>query len=298
MANPFDSITEDPLDQILNHIAEQGKPPKAPPASYKPHFEQPCDKCRGTGRFVGYTGKVFGQCFACKGSGKLMFKTSPADRAKAQASRERKSNEAAANTAREFDAWKLANAAEWAWILANPKFDFATSMVEALAKYGSLTDGQMAAIRKCIARNGERKQAAVNREASAPTIDITKIEAAFSKAKASKLQYPKLLLDTFKFQPAGPASKWAGSIYVTDATEMGQDGRGLYLGRITDGKLVVTRGCGEERQARILAAAASPAEAAIKYGHMSGSCSCCGRRLDNPESVARGIGPICYAKYF
>jgi hypothetical protein len=282
MANPFDSITEDPLDQILNHIAEQGKQAKAPPASYKPHFEQPCDKCRGSGRFVGYTGKILGSCFACKGTGKLMFKTSPADRAKAQAARYRKEEQKDADRILEIEAWKLANPAEYGWIMGNGKFDFAVSMGEALGKYGSLTDGQMAAIRKCIARNGERKQAAVNREASAPTIDITKIEAAFSKAKASKLQYPKLLLDTFKFQPAGPASKWVGSIYVTDATEMGQDGRPLYLGRITDGKLVVTRGCGEERQARILAAAASPAEAAIKYGHMSGSCSCCGRRLDNP----------------
>jgi hypothetical protein len=298
MANPFDSITEDPLDQILNHIAEQGKQALSPPSSYKPHFEQSCDKCRGSGRFVGYTGKILGSCFTCKGTGKLMFKTSPADRAKAQAYRQGKEENKRAARISEVDAWKIANPAEFDWIVANGSFDFAAAMLISLTQYGSLTDGQMAAVRKCMARGQERKQAAVAREASAPTIDITKIEAAFAKAKASKLQYPKLLLDTFKFQPAGPSSKWAGSIYVTDAKEMHINGKPLYLGRITDGKLVVTRECGEERQARILEAAASPAEAAIKYGHMSGSCSCCGRRLDNPDSVSRGIGPICYAKYF
>lgn len=32
-------------------------------------------------------------------------------------------------------------------------------------------------------------------------------------------------------------------------------------------------------------------------GKTSGTCIICGRRLDDPESVDRGIGPICAAKY-
>ncbi|HEY2303913.1 MAG TPA: DUF6011 domain-containing protein [Acidimicrobiales bacterium] len=31
------------------------------------------------------------------------------------------------------------------------------------------------------------------------------------------------------------------------------------------------------------------------YNASRGFCKCCGRRLTNPVSVARGIGPECYA---
>ncbi|MBU7025753.1 MAG: hypothetical protein HXS48_02335 [Theionarchaea archaeon] len=30
---------------------------------------------------------------------------------------------------------------------------------------------------------------------------------------------------------------------------------------------------------------------------MKGKCMICGRTLRKPESVARGIGPVCYKKY-
>ena len=29
----------------------------------------------------------------------------------------------------------------------------------------------------------------------------------------------------------------------------------------------------------------------------TGKCSVCGRTLTNPESIARGMGPVCYRKY-
>lgn len=34
-------------------------------------------------------------------------------------------------------------------------------------------------------------------------------------------------------------------------------------------------------------------EQAAEFGHKFGVCMCCGRTLTNPESIARGIGPIC-----
>lgn len=37
---------------------------------------------------------------------------------------------------------------------------------------------------------------------------------------------------------------------------------------------------------------------AAKFGELYGTCICCMRRLDNEESIARGIGPICLEKYF
>jgi Family of unknown function (DUF6011) len=39
-------------------------------------------------------------------------------------------------------------------------------------------------------------------------------------------------------------------------------------------------------------------EAAAQFGALYGTCICCLRTLDNEESIALGIGPICLKKYF
>lgn len=39
-------------------------------------------------------------------------------------------------------------------------------------------------------------------------------------------------------------------------------------------------------------------EVAAKFGELYGTCICCLRTLDNEESIALGIGPICRSKYF
>jgi DnaJ-class molecular chaperone len=70
-SNPFSDM-EDDLDF--------GAPAKAATAEVT-YFEQTCPKCQGTGRFTfGYINVRSGECFACKGKGKMSFKTSPATR--------------------------------------------------------------------------------------------------------------------------------------------------------------------------------------------------------------------------
>lgn len=44
-------------------------------------YRETCKKCRGQGRFISWTGRVVGQCFACKGVGHKEFKTAPEERA-------------------------------------------------------------------------------------------------------------------------------------------------------------------------------------------------------------------------
>lgn len=39
-------------------------------------------------------------------------------------------------------------------------------------------------------------------------------------------------------------------------------------------------------------------EEAREYGLQTGVCICCARVLTDPESVERGIGPVCLRKYF
>jgi DnaJ-class molecular chaperone len=76
-ANPFSDMADD-LDFVVSNK------PRVAEVTY---FEQTCPKCNGTGRFTfGYVNVRSGECFACKGKGKMSFKTSPATRAKAKAS--------------------------------------------------------------------------------------------------------------------------------------------------------------------------------------------------------------------
>src|SRR4249919_1571825 len=74
----FDGLGDD-LDAIINSPVKS----VTPPASYQPKdFSEPCKKCGGRGRFISYSGRDVGPCFACKGEGKKTFKTSSTDRAK------------------------------------------------------------------------------------------------------------------------------------------------------------------------------------------------------------------------
>ena len=76
------------------------------------------------------------------------------------------------------------------------------------------------------------------------------------------------------------------------------------IGKIVDG--VVSLFEARIRNARIDQAAveellneleANPLAAAMKYGKLSGRCCSCGRDLTDPESIERGIGPVCAEKF-
>jgi hypothetical protein len=70
--------------------------------------------------------------------------------------------------------------------------------------------------------------------------------------------------------------KWAGWVFV----------------RQSPGGLVR-----HERRDEVLAAiAADVLGAAELYGRSIGQCGVCGKRLRQPKSIARGIGPVCAAK--
>lgn len=259
---------------------------------------EPCKKCHGRGKFLSYTGRVVGNCFTCKGKGTVTFKHTAevrADRnAKAKARKER-------NAQQRAEEWAVANAAEAAWISAASArgFDFATSMAQAVAKYGHLTDNQLAAVRRCMARDiaREEEKAAraaeqAERVANAPTVaGLEPIIAAFAKAFENGIKRPKMRLGTVKLSRAPDHGRNAGAIYVTDqATD-------TYLGKIADGRFIRVRECSDEREAEVLAVCADPAKAATAYGQRTGQCSICGRTLTKGESIDRAIGPICAERF-
>lgn len=251
-------------------------------------FKEPCKKCNGSGRWVGgFVNTTIRKCFSCSGRGFHEYKTSGTQRAAARKSAENRKVSQAAATTSSAQAWAAANPAAAEWLASN-NGNFAASLSQSLAKYGSLTDNQLAAVLRCAAADIDRKAAAEQRVAAAPTLEIGKIEQAFQTAKDKGIKRPKMRLDSFVFSPAPDNGKNAGAIYVK-----AKDDEGTYLGKIMQGKFLSSRDCGQERESAVLAAAANPEAAAVAYGRRFGACSLCGRTLTVGESIDRGIGPIC-----
>lgn len=300
---------DDPLDDLFNAAAGERKAVPALPSGYteKVMYHDVCKKCRGRGKFIGYTGIVLGDCFACKGAGKKVYRTSPEKRAQVRAKTAASSETKRVENARASNEWREAHPAEVVWLAANAErqhqrahkgrqvWNFPIELSEKLVQYGSLTDGQLGAIRKCMVRDAERAQERKTAEATAHEIDIAKIDAAFANARSDAatdgegVKWLKLRLDTFIFSDAPARGQWPAAILVKEGESK--------LGRIVGGKFLRSRECTDDQERRIVAAAGDPAAAARAYGMRTGSCSCCGRELTNSESRELGIGPICMRKY-
>lgn len=167
------------------------------------------------------------------------------------------------------------------WLESNaPRRDFAASVNTYLNRKGYITAGQLAAVQRCIERESQPAP-------PSPDVDTTKLEAAFAKAASTGLRSPALTIGGFRFSPAPATGKNPGAVYVK------QDG--VYLGKMLNGKLL-TRLTGDFVK-EVLAIAADPKGEAIKHGHLTGRCSVCSRKLSDPESTARGMGPICADRY-
>lgn len=251
-------------------------------------YREFCKKCSGRGRFIGYTGRDFGKCFACNGVGYKDFKTAPEQREQARAS-------SAARAATEN--WELFAGAYpelWAWIEeSRATFEFAAAMHEAIRKFGDLTERQLAAVERCVesrnAAKAKREAEQAARAEAAPAVNLDKLMAAFDHAKRAGLARPKLRFDGFQCSLPKAESKNAGGVYVKNGS--------AYLGKIIGGKFFRSRECSAAQEAGVAAAMADPLKAAVSYGRKTNSCSCCGRDLVDPVSVERGIGPVCAERF-
>ena len=187
-------------------------------------------------------------------------------------------------------------AAEWLTTSAARGFTFAHDMLGKIHRGEALSTNMVAAIERGIIRDKERaEQRAADafraQELARPvdSVNLGAVEQAFARAKAAGIKWPKLVLDGFKLAPAGANSRNAGAIYVTQ----GADRDGLYLGRVLGGQFLPSRDCDEATRDGVLQAMADPLASAVAYGKKFGRCAVCMRELSDPESVERGIGPIC-----
>jgi len=244
-----------------------------------------CPKCKGCGRFrVQGRFQSFdkGPCFTCGGSGSIS-----AEKAKSLATRETNRIARERQQAEARAEWVTKHEDVLAWIRKKDGFsNFATKMSNILGEGKSLTVGQVEAIRRIIAEDATRQQQHVQRVAAAAPagsgVDLAKIPAGRYAVPNGDTRLKVLI------QKYDAPHKWAGWVFVSDAAEYGQ--RQKYgnqaPGRSYSGKIV----------AELRTIAADPKAAAIAYGKLTGTCSICGRALENEESVARGIGPICADK--
>jgi len=118
--------------------------------------------------------------------------------------------------------------------------------------------------------------------------------AAFEAAKSKGAKRLTLRFDGISVKP----NRDNTALWVTSQseTEMGEYGlKPKYLGKVTPA------GCdsrlSDTVKEIIMGAANDPLSAAIRYGKVSGECSCCGRELTDPKSIEAGIGPICATKF-
>jgi hypothetical protein len=171
------------------------------------------------------------------------------------------------------------------WLAAKaPTNEFAASLNSWFLRKGELSEKQVAAVERIIARDAQR-------QTDAPVVNIKEIEDRFEYAKLKGVGRPLLRLGSFKFKPASAASANYGAIYVTAESD------GRYLGKIKGGQLFTSRECSPEEEAEIIRVAADPAEAAKAYAIRTGNCCVCGRLLTAEESVNKMIGPICATRY-
>jgi hypothetical protein len=91
------------------------------------------------------------------------------------------------------------------------------------------------------------------------------------------------------FQPGSVGSQWEGMIFVKAGDKK--------LGAIKDGTFKRRFECNDTEPAAVLDACQDPHQAANAYAKAWSCCGVCGRTLTNDESIERGIGPICSAKY-
>jgi len=243
-----------------------------------------CTKCRATGKFYSYTGRYVGPCLKCDGTGKIagLHMDDKSVRAREQAAARREAKKAAAEAAKVQ--WAQDHADVIQWIDRNPTFVFAASLGQSVSRFGSLTDKQVEAARRCIEREAAR-QAERAAQAAAPmpadALDLSSLPQGRYAVPDGDTRLKVLVRKPTDGQ-------WAGFVFVSDAAEYGQ--------RTRYGMQAPNKGYRGQIEDALRKIVAAPEAALVAYGKLTGCCGVCGRALEDEASVARGIGPICAEK--
>ncbi len=176
--------------------------------------------------------------------------------------------------------WIKNNEAEHAWLVAETAVgnEFASSLLNGqygLMKRGSLSENQVAAVRKNLDKA---------KDFPVSDLDISGLKGYFAVPDGDTRL--KLCI-----RHKGKQSRLNGWIFVDDGAAYGSrqtygkqapEAGSKYVGQVQDALREILK---------------NPLEAQVAYGKLTGTCGHCGKILEDPKSVAAGIGPICAAKY-
>lgn len=243
----------------------------------------PYPKCNGRGsRTYGYVNIKTYPCGYCRQTGKVTAQRETNIKRSKQSETTRLQN-----LNNKIHAWHNANPTESAYLMHRAtKSGFYSSLLLKLNTYGSLTENQVEAIRKNM-REDEARKAAI--QAEAPTVDISAIEKLFATARENGLKKLAFHTEHLTVKASREDLGKAPALYVIHG--------GDYVGKIVSGKFIGNRDVRPDTVEHLNAVAADPLGAAVFYGRKVGRCSCCGRELTDPASVAAGIGPICASNW-
>lgn len=166
-------------------------------------------------------------------------------------------------------------------------FSFLLS-VKASTKH-MLSDGQAKGVLNCYRADVMRNQRQAKQAATPSRSEPTETSLDLSELPAGRYAIPggdsrlKVKID----KPT--KGNWAGFVFVRDAAEYGS---GQRYGIQRPGSDY--RGDIEAQLRTILA---DPQAAMAEYGHLTSTCGVCGRTLEDADSIARGIGPVCARKF-
>jgi hypothetical protein len=264
-----------PADDLDTAVVSEKRGPDAKTERF------PCQACGGTGKYRGVrTHQTRSDCFACSGKG--YFLTSERDRQKARAQK-------AASKARRLAEARAAFDEQYPdvapFLAQNTWSPFVVELASKLTEYGSLTDGQVRAVRSMAAKVAVRTaERAAERHAGDAVVDLSPIRTMFEAARANGYKRPV-------YRAAG--------LIITRASDIGKNPGALYVKSENDdylGKIIGTAYTGKLAPA-LSDIAADPRGEAVRYGQRTGTCSCCGRTLTVGKSIEAGIGPICAEKW-
>ena len=173
--------------------------------------------------------------------------------------------------------------------------NFASSLIAGFSRFGKLSDKQLSWVDTLTQRATAPKPAPV----AYVTVDFKAIQDLFDVASQT-MKRIKVRLQTTDgqavvFNRAGPMSKYAGQIMITDGQPFGQN---KFFGRIdVDGSFYGTRSADQTVVDLVKEFAGDPAGTAGRYGRLTGGCSFCNHSLKDDRSTEVGYGPVC-AKNF
>lgn len=168
------------------------------------------------------------------------------------------------------------------WLAAQTWSEFAISLATQHLSGKTLSEKQISAGRSMKAKC-EARAAAKEAETQAPGtgLDLSNLPSGYYGVPGGDTRL-KVLVSRSK------SERWSGWIFVSDGAEYGQ--------RRNYGKQAPDSTYKGEIVEQLTTIAADPKAAAAEYGKLTGRCGICNRLLEDENSIAMGIGPVCAGK--